>query len=78
MRLEVYIGEVNVGNTKIEFSFVDDHGCHVVFTAKDKEDRRILRAPVLEDGHVKTYSSAEEAFQDVQNRLKEKKFSSHS
>ena len=67
--MQIYITEIEAGGAKLELSIVEENGCQVVFTARDAEDRRILKAPLLEDGKVKIYSSVEEACADLQTRF---------
>ena len=68
--MEVFSKEFQVGNIKIELSIQDIHGTkRVVFTAKDENDRRIWRTPILDNGEIKTYKSEEDAMQDAEKKL---------
>ena len=68
--MEVYSKEFQVGNIKIELSIQESHGVkRVVFTAKDDQDRRIWRTPILDNGEIKTYDSQEDAISDAEKKL---------
>lgn len=68
--MEVFSKEIQVGNIKIELSIQESNGTRrVVFTAKDENDRRIWRTPILDNGEVKTYENDEEAILDAEKKL---------
>jgi bacterioferritin (cytochrome b1) len=71
LKNEVFSKEVLIGNLTIEYSVIEKDGCRVTFTAKDEEHRRIWRTELTdEDGHVKVYSSVQEAINDANRKLK--------
>ena len=53
--MDVLFDVIQRGNLKIELSVQRDHGYIVIITANDEEDRRVFKAPVLENGIVKTF-----------------------
>jgi hypothetical protein len=68
--MEVFFKEFTIGNLKIELSVEQTHGCRVIFTAKDQDERRIWRTPVMDDnGEEKIYETCEEAILDGQRKL---------
>lgn len=60
---------IKYGNTRIELSIHDDGKFSVVFTLWDNHERRILRAPIMENGVIKLYEAAAEAIQDAMKKL---------
>jgi hypothetical protein len=71
MCMEVFSKEFQIGNLKIELSVEESHGCSkVIFTARDEEDRRIWRTPIMDlNGDIKMYNSQEEAITDAERKL---------
>jgi hypothetical protein len=67
--MEVLFDVIERGNLKILLSVQDNHGYIVIITANDKEDRRVFKAPVLENGKVKTFESPEAAILAAKTRL---------
>lgn len=67
--MDVLFDVIQRGNLKIELSVQREHGYIVIITANDEEDRRVFRAPILENGQVKTFESPEAAMVSVKNRL---------
>ena len=67
--MEVLFDVIERGNLKIQLSVQDNHGYIVIITANDDEDRRVFKAPVLEDGKVKTFESPEAAILAAKKRL---------
>lgn len=67
--MEVFFDIIRSGNLKIELSIRQHGGCYVIFTVQDETDRRILRAPVMDNGKIKIYATPQEALKDVQNKL---------
>jgi hypothetical protein len=67
--VEIYIDIIVRGNLKFELSVHKKRGCRVIFTAKDEDDRTILRAPIMHNGAIKIYSNIQEAIADATTRL---------
>jgi hypothetical protein len=68
--MEVFSKEFPIGNLKIELSVEQTHGCRVIFTAKDKDDRRVWRTPLMDaNGEAKVYKNCEDAVLDGQRKL---------
>lgn len=69
--MEVFSKEIRVGNLRIELSVEEEHGCSkVIFTARDEEDRRVWRTPLMDlNGDIKLYRSQEEAIIDAERKL---------
>jgi hypothetical protein len=68
--MEVFSKEFSIGNLKIELSVEQTHGCRVIFTARDKDDRRVWRTPLMDvNGEAKVYESCEDAVLDGQRKL---------
>jgi hypothetical protein len=63
--MEVFLDVVQIGNFRVELIFHENHGCSVVFTAQDVDNRRLIKAPIMEDGQVKIYSNAQDALSDA-------------
>jgi hypothetical protein len=56
---------IQVGSYRIELEIHDDDRCSIIFTAHDKENRRVIKAPVMENGQIKSYSNSTEAISDA-------------
>ena len=56
-------------NMRIELRRHEKQGYCVVFTAVDDDNRRIIKAPVIEDGRIKVYSNPEAAISDVMQKI---------
>lgn len=67
--MEVLFDVIERGKLKIQLSVQDNHGYIVIITANDEEDRRVFKAPVLENGKVKTFESPEAAILAAKKRL---------
>lgn len=67
--MEVLFDIVERGNLKIQLSVQDNNGYIVIITANDEEDRRVFKAPVLENGKVKTFESPEAAILGAKQQL---------
>jgi hypothetical protein len=68
--MEVYSKEIQVGNIIIELSIQDIDGTkRVVLTAKDDQNRRLWRTPILHNGSVKTYENSEDALADAERKV---------
>jgi hypothetical protein len=68
--MEVYSKEIQVGNIIIELSIQDIDGTkRVVLTAKDDQNRRLWRTPILDNGSVKTYDNSEDALADAERKV---------
>jgi hypothetical protein len=67
--MEIFYDIIQCGNLKIQLLVQQNNGWTVVFTISDSDDRRILKAPILENGKVKVYTNAEDAISDAMNRL---------
>jgi hypothetical protein len=68
--MEIYSKEIQVGNIIIELSIHEIEGTRrVVVTARDEENRRLWRTPILDNGKVKTYDSNEDALADAERKI---------
>jgi hypothetical protein len=67
--MELFYDIIQCGNLKVQLLVQENNGWTVVFTISDEEDRRILKAPVLENGKVKIYANPEDAISDAMARL---------
>lgn len=69
--MEVFSKEIQIGNLRIELSVEEERGCSkVIFTARDEEDRRVWRTPLMDlNGDIKLYRSQEEAIIDAERKL---------
>jgi hypothetical protein len=67
--MELFYDIIQCGNLKVQLLVQENNGWTVVFTISDEQDRRILKAPVLENGKVKIYANPEEAISDAMARL---------
>jgi len=56
---------VQIGNFRIELVLTEDQKWSVVFTALDDDHRRLIKAPVMENGQIKTYENAQQAISDA-------------
>jgi hypothetical protein len=67
--MEIFYDIIQCGNLKIQLLVQQNNGWTVVFTINDEDDRRILKAPILENGKVKIYTNPDDAITDAMNRL---------
>jgi hypothetical protein len=68
--MEYFIEELRFGNLRIELSIQKGQGCRVIFTARDDENRRIWKTPVMdENGEVKVYEDEESAIVEAKKKL---------
>jgi hypothetical protein len=68
--MEVFSKEIQLGKLRIELSVEEKEGCRVIFTARDEEDRRVWRTPIMDyNGEVKIYDNQEEAIMDAHRTL---------
>ena len=68
--MEIYSKEIHIGSIIIELSIQETHGTkRVVITAKDEQNRRLWRTPILDNGEVKTYNSQEDAIEDAEKKV---------
>jgi hypothetical protein len=68
--MEIFIGEIEVGNLRIELFVTGQGPFNVVFTVKDVEDRRVIRATIMEHGKIKSYDTREEAMSEAAERFR--------
>jgi hypothetical protein len=68
--MEIFIGEIEAGNLRIELFVTGQGPFNVVFTVKDAEDRRVIRAQIMENGEIKRYDTREEAIAEAAERFK--------
>jgi hypothetical protein len=68
--MEIFIGEIKAGNLRIELFVTGQGPFNVVFTVKDGEDRRVIRAPIMENGEIKRYDTKEDAISEAAQRFK--------
>ena len=68
--MEIFSKEIHVGGIILELSIHEIEGTkRVVITAKDEENRRLWRTPILQDGEVKTYNSNQDAIEDAERKI---------
>jgi hypothetical protein len=68
--MEIFSKEIQVGNIILELSIHEIEGTkRVVITAKDEENRRLWRTPILQNGEIKTYNSNQDAIEDAEKKI---------
>jgi len=68
--MEYFVEQLKFGNLTIELSIEEGRGCRVIFTAKDQENRRIWKTPIMDlNGEIKVYDNQEDAIQDAKKKL---------
>jgi hypothetical protein len=68
--MEYFVEEYHVGNLIIQLSIQEQKGCRVIFTAKDVDNRRVWKTPVMDNnGKVKVYPNQQEAILDAKKKL---------
>jgi hypothetical protein len=68
--MEYFVEELRFGNLRIELSIQEGQGCRVIFTAKDKDNRRIWKTPIMDlNGKVKVYENQQDAIIDARKKL---------
>lgn len=68
--MEIFSKEIQIGNIIIELSIQESKGTkRVVITAKDDQNRRLWRTPILDNGEIKTYDSQEDAIEDAEKKV---------
>jgi hypothetical protein len=68
--MEIFSKEIQVGNIILELSIHEIEGTkRVVITAKDEENRRLWRTPILQNGQIKTYNSNQDAIEDAEKKI---------
>jgi len=68
--MDVFSKQFTIGSLTIELSVEQTHGCRVIFTAKDRDDRRVWRTPLMDsNGEEKIYENCEDAILAGQRKL---------
>ena len=67
--MEIFIDIISVGEIKIELWACGRNRYSVIFSVTDKDDRRILKSSVMDNGKIKTYSSTAEGIADTMKKL---------
>lgn len=68
--MEYFVEELRLGNLRIELSIQEGKGCRVIFTAKDEDNRRIWKTPVMDDnGEIMVYQNQHDAIIDAKRKL---------
>lgn len=67
--MDIYHDTFQVGNIRVELTAHENQMMSVTFTAQDSDNRRVLKAPIMENGKVKLYSNVEEAMTDVMRKF---------
>ena len=68
--MEIFSKEIQVGSIILELSIHEIEGTkRVVITAKDEENRRLWRTPILQNGEIKTYNSNQDAIEDAEKKI---------
>jgi hypothetical protein len=62
---------LQIGNLRFEFRFHESQGCSIIFTAQDVNNRRVIKAPVMENGQIKVYRNVEEATADAMQKFRQ-------
>jgi hypothetical protein len=69
LTMNTFLDILRVGNYRIELQSHEQGGFSVIFTALDGEDRRVIKAPVMQDGKIKIYPTAEAAILDAMEKF---------
>lgn len=68
--MEFVFDEIHIGKMIIVLSVLEKQGCQVFVTAKDEENRRIWKTPLLDgNGQMATYQTSEEALEEARKKL---------
>jgi hypothetical protein len=68
--MEIFFEEVKFEKLIIQVSIQEGKGCRVMITAKDQENRRIWKTPVMDcNGEVKVYETPQEAIEDARKKI---------
>jgi hypothetical protein len=67
--MEIFFEEIKIGDVLIQVSIQEGQGCRMMITAKDQDNRRILKTPVMENGEIKVYETPELAIEDARKRF---------
>lgn len=68
--MEFFEEEVQLGRLKIILSVLAKQGCSVYITAKDENNRKVWKTPLLnEDGEVGIYSDYQVALTEAKKKI---------
>jgi hypothetical protein len=68
--MEYFVEEIKLGNLTIELFIQDGQGCRVIVTARDEDNRRVWKTPVMDaNGEPKVYENQEDAIVDARKKL---------
>ena len=68
--MEYFVEEFKLGNLTIELFIQEGQGCRVIVTARDEENRRVWKTPVMDtNGEVKVYDNQEDAIDDTRKKF---------
>jgi hypothetical protein len=68
--MEFIIEEIRQGQILFILSVLERQGCRIFITAKDADNRRIWKTPLMDDrGNIKVYQNAGAAVTDAKNKI---------
>jgi hypothetical protein len=68
--MEFVVDEIHVGKLTFVLSVLEKHGCKVFITAKDEDNRRIWKTPLLDlNGEMLTYPTSDMAIESAKQKL---------
>jgi hypothetical protein len=68
--MEFVAVEIHVGKLTFVLSVLEKQGCKVFITAKDEDNRRIWKTPLLDgNGEMLTYPTSNEAIEGAKQKL---------
>jgi hypothetical protein len=68
--MEFIVDEVHLGKLTFVLSVLEKQGCRVFITAKDEDNRRIWKTPILDgNGDISTFPDVRAAIDETMKRL---------
>jgi hypothetical protein len=68
--MEFIVEEILFGRLKFVISVLEKQGCSVFITAKDEENRRLWKTPVLDDsGSICIYPDPQNAITEAKKKI---------
>jgi hypothetical protein len=68
--MEFIVEQIQFGRLTLVLSILEKEGCRVFITAKDEENRRVWKTPVLnESGLISIYPDQENAITDAKRKV---------
>lgn len=68
--MEFFVEEIRHGKIMFVLSILERQGCQIFITAKDAENRRIWKTPLLdESGTIITYQDVNAAMNDAKQKI---------